>query len=321
MTRTARSTLPLLLLLASASCSATALRQAKLKRGLDDYAYPRSVAEVWPEVQRLANERGYPLVGSDRKAVGLEARNRLLEAFSPGFDTRTRATGGRILETGAGDGGVRLRAEAFPTGSGGCRVVFTQLKRDDTNPALQLESRDLDLELALLQRVDPVAAARIEGVAPPAGAVAAAAAPDAWTPVRHLVGTWESKASGAMPALKWAFDFPPGGQRLELHGSAVLGPSGGTAEEMGIITRDPVRGKLVWRQFTASGQVNEYLLDKPDPEKLVFTTEKAESLPPGARARLTLGRDGPDELVAVFEQAEPGKDFAVTGEARLVRQR
>ena len=321
MTRTARSTLPLLLLLASASCTAAALREAKLRRGLDEYAYPRAVAEVWPEVQRLANERGYPLVGADRKAVGLEARNRVLEAFSPGFDTRTRATGGRILETGAGEGGYRLRAEAWPAGSGGCRVVFTRLKRDDTNPALQLETRDLGLELALLQRLDPVAAARVEGVPPPAGAVAAAAAPDAWTPVRHLVGTWESKASGAMPALKWAFDFPPGGQRLELHGSPILGPPGGAAEEMGIITRDPVRGKMVWRQFTASGQVNEYLLDKADPERLVFSTEKAESLPPGARARLTLGRDGPDELVAVFEQAEPGKDFAVTGEARFVRQR
>ncbi len=63
MTRTARSTLPLLLLLASASCTATALRQAKLKSGLDDYRYPRAVAEIWPEIQRLANERGYPLVG------------------------------------------------------------------------------------------------------------------------------------------------------------------------------------------------------------------------------------------------------------------
>lgn len=321
MTRTARSTLPLLLLLASASCTAAALREAKLKRGLDGYTYPRTVAEVWPEVQRLADERGYPLVGSDRTALGLSPRSRLLEAFSPGFDTRTRATGGRILETGAGDGGYRLRAEAWPAGSGGCRVIFTRLKRDDTNPALQLETRDLELELALLQRLDPVAAAKVEGVAPPAGAVAAAAAPDAWTPVRHLVGTWESKASGAMPAMRWAFDFPPGGQRLELHGSPILGPPGGAAEEMGIITRDPVRGKLVWRQFTASGQVNEYLLDKPDPERLVFTTEKAESLAPGARARLTLGRDGPDELVAVFERAEPGKDFAVTGEARLARQR
>jgi hypothetical protein len=90
---------------------------------------------------------------------------------------------------------------------------------------------------------------------------------------------------------------------------------------MGVITRDPARGKLVWRQFTGSGQVNEYLLESSDPDRLVFVAEKAEALPAGSRLRLTLGRDGEDELVAVFEQAEPGKDLAVSAEARLKRRR
>lgn len=324
-----RAALALLLLAAaSAACSATARRQSRVRTGLDAYRYPRAVSEVWPAVQRLLHERGYQLVGDDRVAVGAPKRNVVLEALSAGFDTRTKANGSRILETNADPEGLRMRAEAFPQKDGGCRVIFTRLRRDDTGPVGNIEERDVELELVLLQRLDPVAAAGIEGVPVPPEALAAAAAtlapPDPWGPLRPLVGTWEAPAAGGLPALKWTFDIASGGQRMEFHGSPPLGPRAAGAdgpEEMGVITRDVTRGKLVWRQFTGSGQVNEYLLERGDAERLVFVGEKAESLPAGSRVRLTLGRDGPDELVAVFEQAEPGKELAVSAESRLKRRR
>ena len=314
-----RRTAALLLLALGLGCTTVARRQALLKNGLDDWRYPRAAAEIWPELQKLLDERQYPLVGADRAAVGGATRNWLLESLSFGYETRARPTGGRILETGSNAEGYRIRAEAWPVKDGGTRVQLTRLKRDDTNPAGVVETRDLELELALLQRIDPVAAARIEGVPPPRLTEPAAAADDPWRSLRHLVGTWEAEPAGGLPAVTWTFDVGAGGQRMEFRGSPLLGPRSPGPEEMGVLTRDPTRKKVVWREFTAAGPVNEYLLEQEQADRLVFVSERPESLPPGTRLRLTLGRDG-GEVVAIFEQAEPGKELAVVAESRLKRK-
>lgn len=66
-----------------------------------------------------------------------------------------------------------------------------------------------------------------------------------------------------------------------------------------------------------SGFVNTYVA-QPDSRPLVFTSEAIENIPQGWRARETYRLDG-DDLVEVFELAEPGKDFTVYSETRLRR--
>ena len=304
------------LLLAAAAACAAASRQGRLQADLDRIRLERAPAEIWPQVLKFLHERGYQLAGADRKVVGLEKRSSLAEAFSLGHGTRVRADGSRIAETGRNSEGLRIRAEGLALPGGGCRVVLTTLKRDNMNPAMEIETRDLEEEVLLLARLDPVAAAAVQGApVPPA---AASRSPDPWEPVRHLVGTWKSEEAAG--GVKWTFDFTPGGQFLEVRGSSILGrPDAGDEPEMGRISRDPARGRLVWRQFTAGGQVNQYLQEPAAPGALVFSSESPESLPAGSRARLTLGSAGPDEILAVFEIAEPGKDFAVVGESRIRR--
>lgn len=53
----------------------------------------------------------------------------------------------------------------------------------------------------------------------------------------------------------------------------------------------------------------------------MFTSEAIENITPGWRARETYRFVGPDELVEVFELAEPGKDFTTYSETRLERVR
>ena len=304
------------LLLAAACTTAASARQARLRADLDRTRLERAPAEIWPQVLKFLQARGFELAGGDRKVVGLEQRSALVEAFSPGHGTRVRADGSRVSETGKNGEGLRIRAEGLALPGGGSRVVLTTLKRDDMNPGLEIETRDLELEVLLLAQLDPVAAAAVQGApVPPA---AASRSPDPWEPVRHLVGTWKSEEAAG--GVKWTFDFTPGGQFLEVRGSSILGrPEAGGEPEMGRISRDPARGRLVWRQFTAGGQVNQYFQESAAPGALVFSSESPDSLPAGSRARLTLGSAGPDEILAVFEIAEPGKDFAVVGESRIRR--
>jgi hypothetical protein len=320
MSRTTGRLAPILLLAAAGCVTAAAQRQANLRQALDQSRVERAPAEVWPQVLQFLSDRGYELAGDDRRVVGLRARAGIVEALSSGHDTRVRKDGSRVMETGKNDEGLRVRAEGLALPGGGCRVVLTSLKRDDMNPALQQETRDLELELQLLERIDPAAAARVRGV--PAPAATASRAADPWEPVRHLVGSWESEGAAGPAGIRWAFDFTTGGQFLEVRGSSILGRAAAGGEpEMGRISRDPVHGRLVWRQFTAGGQVNQYLQQGASGDALVFLSESPESLPPGSRARLTLGSAGPDEILAVFEIAEPGKDFAVVGESRIRRAR
>jgi hypothetical protein len=317
MSRTTARLAPILLLAAAGCVTAAAQRQAHLRQALDRSRVERAPAEIWPQVLQFLSDRGYELAGDDRRVVGLRARAGIVEALSSGHDTRVRKDGSRVMETGKNDEGLRVRAEGLALPGGGCRVVLTSLKRDDMNPAIQQETRDLDLELQLLERIDPAAAARVRGG--PAPAATAPRAADPWEPVRHLVGSWEGEGAAG---IRWAFDFTTGGQFLEVRGSSILGrPAAGGETEMGRISRDPVHGRLVWRQFTAGGQVNQYLQQASGGDALVFVSESPESLPPGSRARLTLGSAGPDEILAVFEIAEPGKGFAVVGESRIRRAR
>ncbi len=336
MHRTARTLLFLLLFLATACTTAAGARRAELRRALDQARVSRAPSELWPDLLRFLHERGYPLVGDDRLAVGLGAQGSLSKLFSPGFATRVREDGSRLLETnGEERSGARVRAEALAVAGGGARLRITVLKPWDTNPHEYSEWRDEELELALLERLDPAAAARVAGREPPppapapggdAAAVAAgtAAGPDRWEPLRGLLGSWEGTLPGGTP-VRWRFELAAGGQFVELRGSPLrfAGPPepSGAGEELGRISRDAAGGRMSWHQFTVGGRVDRYQVDLSRPGAIVLLAEEPAGPSPGARTRLTLGRDGDAELLAILELADPGKDFAVAGEVRLKRVR
>lgn len=323
MHRIARAPLlPLTLLvpLLSLSCSTAAgARRAELRRALDQATVSRSPAEIWPEVLRFLHERGYPLVGEDPAAIGLPAQGMVGKLFSAGHQTRVRSDGSRILETNPERSTrSRIRAEALAAGGGASIVRLTVLTQADMNLADYTESKDSELELALLERIDPVAAARVRGEEP---ARAAAAAPrDAWSPVRHLVGAWTGTLPGG-GVVHWRFEFAGEGQFLELRGSPLFFAGSAATEEMGRISRVPGGEGFTWRQFTSGGQVDQYQSEPGLSGSLVFVAKSPESLPAGERVRLTLGRDGEEELVAILERAGAGQEFAVLGEVRLRRAR
>ena len=169
-------TLTLTLTIASAGCaSARAVRKERLQRELDSFAYPRSLDQVWDEARRLLAERDYPLAGKDAEAVGQRPMSWAERIVSPARETgaaqeggllqRTRGAKGRsgatqALDTGWNQYGERYRLEGWGE-AGGSRIAFTFLKQDRTDRRSE-ETRDPELELELLRRLDPRAAARVE---------------------------------------------------------------------------------------------------------------------------------------------------------------
>jgi hypothetical protein len=322
MRRSARPLFAVLLAaLAPACATAASAHKAELRRTLDKARVSRTPAEIWPEVQRFLDQRGYPLVGNDRLAVGKPAQGSIPRVFSFGFQTRLLSDGSRILETDPmRDTRTRVRVEASPAEGGGSRLRVRLIKPAGMSTTDTVESRDEDLQLALLERLDPAAAARVTGRPPPAPLPAASS--NRWARVRPLLGTWTGQLADGTTT-RWRFAVAADQQFVEMHGTPLLfaGPAAhAVGEEMGRISRTVAGDRLVWTQFTNAGRVDRYETSaSPTAEAtLVFVAQTPESLPAGARARLALRRSG-DQLEVALDIAEPDKDFAPAGTLRLTR--
>ena len=152
---------------ASGACAAVqGQREQYLQARLDAFRFSKPLDEVWPQVQRLLADKGYPLVGKDGEAVGDE-HGTLYSLFSPAKETSRESDGSRRLETGWRRDQTRYRVAGTPDGAG-CRVVFTLLHEDTTEHGhdARERKRGLEMELELARRVDPEAAASIEAGLP-----------------------------------------------------------------------------------------------------------------------------------------------------------
>jgi hypothetical protein len=150
-----------------AGCATTASRRdAYIRARLDDYRYPKPLDQVWPSVQMLLSESGYPLVGKDREAVGQSARSSLLSVLSAGMETSPLGGSGLVLETNfKPSDNTRYRVEGRSTPNGTCRIVFTLIKGDPVETSIDERIRDYQMELDLAARVDPDGEARMESSA------------------------------------------------------------------------------------------------------------------------------------------------------------
>lgn len=83
-------------------------------------------------------------------------------------------------------------------------------------------------------------------------------------------------------------------------------------EDIGYISVDRTRKRLVLRQFHVEGFVNQYVENPSSSSGTIsFTSETIENIPAGYRARETNTMLVADEFEEVFEIAEPDKAFDV----------
>ena len=155
------------------------------------------------------------------------------------------------------------------------------------------------------------------------------AAVDPLQPLAFLVGRWEGSSEGQPGRANVRREYTRilNSRFIRVQNQSVYppqdkNPKGETHEDVGVFSFDKSRGRAVFRHFHVEGYVNQYVADAvAQPDKVVFTSEAIENIPPGYRARETYVVLGPDEFEEVFELAEPGKAFEQYSRARLKRAR
>jgi hypothetical protein len=143
---------------------AAAQREARLRRELDGHRLGQPLAQVWPSALRLLDERGFDLASEDRVSIGKAPLNIAARFLSQARGTRSTRDGRWVAETDLDASDVRYRVEGADTGDGTCRVTFHRLAGSLEGQDVR-EHRDVDLELELVRRVDPAAAAQLTDAA------------------------------------------------------------------------------------------------------------------------------------------------------------
>ncbi|MFY2563976.1 hypothetical protein ACN469_40675 [Corallococcus terminator] len=165
-------------LLTLAGC-ARSLRQNYLRDKAADHVYARTLPDLWPEVKALLKEQGYSWKETQGQFVlETEWRDAGGGTLGPTSSSRflveglTLANGGAILRVMRGNRvsqsiGVGNVDQRIATGgSQRAQEEQAQARLDSTTsgmlPTQQSYARDLELELLLLQRIDPTSAAKLE---------------------------------------------------------------------------------------------------------------------------------------------------------------
>lgn len=155
-------------------------------------------------------------------------------------------------------------------------------------------------------------------------------ASNAWEPLKFFVGKWEGTGKGkpGTSKIERDYQFVLNGKYLNVQSRSVYdpqskNPKGEIHEEWGMISFDKSRKQFVFRQFHVEGFINQYVTTSvsEDNRVIVFTSEGIENTPAGWRARETYKIISPDEFIETFELAQPGKDFEIYSEGRLVRKK
>ena len=163
---------------------------------------------------------------------------------------------------------------------------------------------------------------------PPPSANASSLKPanDALATLARLEGEWRGTGEGepGMSNVERSYRWILGGRYLEVRNRSTYAPQpknpkGELHEDIGLVSYDKARKKLVFRQFHVEGFVNHYVLDSTTPETFVFASEAIENIPLGFHARETLRFVGDGQLEETFEIAEPDKDFEVYSKTKLAK--
>jgi THAP4-like, heme-binding beta-barrel domain len=162
---------------------------------------------------------------------------------------------------------------------------------------------------------------------PPTGGRQPAQQVDQWARVRFLLGSWEGTQAGrpGTGTVRRRYRLVLRDQFIEVRNTSTYppqekNPKGEVHDDIGYLSYDRARKRLVLRQFHVEGFVNQYV-EEPESSagKLVFVSEAIENIPPRWRARETYIVHGSDEFEEIFELAEGDKPFELYSRARLKR--
>jgi hypothetical protein len=125
--------------------------------------FAQSCDAIWPAALRVAEARGFPLSGSDRKLLGGAPEGIMGQLVSAGTQTYRTKDGG--LETGTDwnrESGTRLRLTCTPAGPQECRVRYDVIGGGVATSEERELGPDWNFDLDLLRAAEPGKAAALE---------------------------------------------------------------------------------------------------------------------------------------------------------------
>jgi hypothetical protein len=171
------------LLLALSGCASSRSREFLLKH-TPDHVYEKPIRELWPTVKALLEERGFP--GEEKGApYHLETATLTPEGKLPSATSQSSSAAPTNGRSGTGGKGGRRPGGPVADHSNGelwrfvadgesiddthCRVAIVRFARDNVDSPESDPIPDVDLEWALILRVEPEKAAAIRREATAAG--------------------------------------------------------------------------------------------------------------------------------------------------------
>jgi len=150
-------------LLAATGCkslTAGGAGPAHVRDTMRDYRFPKACEDLWVDALKVIASQGYGLVGSDRELTGQDKQGVITNFLNRGHATTKDDDG--VLEAESDSDGqlVRFLVRGKPAGPGGCFVQYFSVFDDRAN-STEKRHRDYEMELTLLSKVDPAAAAKI----------------------------------------------------------------------------------------------------------------------------------------------------------------
>ncbi len=147
-------------------------QRAYYLREAGTYAYAKSCLDVWPSVLQTLGSRGYPLKGRDRAYGGEGQQSGFSSVVEQASETQAVEGGGLTVRTGWRVGATnnpRYEVTGSPAAPSGCAITFTRVTTGTVD--VSNEQRDVDwrIQMDMMQKVDPQAAARIDAGAPKGG--------------------------------------------------------------------------------------------------------------------------------------------------------
>jgi hypothetical protein len=149
---------------ACSSLTAGGAGPAYVRDAMRDYRFPKACDALWVDALKIIAADGYGLVGSDRELAGQDKQGFITNFLNRGHATTRDDQGVYEAESDADAQFVRFLVRGKPAGSDGCFVQFFSILDDRAN-STERRHRDYDMELRLLTKVDPAAAAKIADAA------------------------------------------------------------------------------------------------------------------------------------------------------------
>jgi hypothetical protein len=162
-------------------CSCASTSDA-LREGAGQHVYVQPLVELWPQVQALMTEQGYVWRGNpgqyalrtEWRENGTSGANRTLVSYL--IQGEPHPSGGSTLRVSRGlkaepnDANSKFNPNQMaPSGAFNTHEVRSRLADDEvawqSQRAMYAPSRDLDMELLLMRKLDPAAVTKLEGQA------------------------------------------------------------------------------------------------------------------------------------------------------------